>query len=54
MSYASFLLENIPLFGSLKPDDYVDLADLTKSKKYKKGETIFRQKDPGSILYIII
>lgn len=53
MDYASFL-ESVPLFASLKPADYADLVSMTKINKYKKGDTIFHQEDPGSTLYIII
>ncbi|MFC1925916.1 Crp/Fnr family transcriptional regulator [Chloroflexota bacterium] len=53
MDYGSFL-KNVPLFASLKPADYADLARITKVHKYKKGDNIFHQEDPGSTLYIII
>ena len=52
MDYASFL-KNVPLFASLKPTDLDNLARITKVNKYKKGDSIFHQADPGSTLYII-
>jgi len=52
MDYASFL-KNVPIFASLKPADLDDLARITKINKYKKGDSIFHQADPGSTLYII-
>ncbi|MFC1925915.1 Crp/Fnr family transcriptional regulator [Chloroflexota bacterium] len=53
MDYISFF-RNVPLFASLKAADYADLAGITKVHKYKKGDIIFHQEDPGSTLYIII
>jgi CRP/FNR family transcriptional regulator/CRP/FNR family cyclic AMP-dependent transcriptional regulator len=53
MDYASFL-KNVPLFASLKPADFADLANIIKVNKYKKGDTIFHQEDPGATLYIIL
>ena len=53
MDYIPFL-EKVPLFASLELDDYAALAGLTKINKYRKGDTIFHQEDPGSTLYIII
>jgi len=53
MEYASFL-KNVPLFAFLKPADLDDLSNIIKVKKYRKGDTIFHQEDPGATLYIIL
>ena len=50
----SYFLKKVPLFASLRTTDYTDLIGMTKLNKYKKGDIIFHQEDPGSTLYIII
>ena len=47
------LLSNIPLFESLTPDDLRLLAKRLENTEYGEGETVFRQGDAGSSLFII-
>ena len=47
------LLDQVPFFASLKPDQFTDLADKLSTRHYRQGETIFYKDDPGSVLYII-
>lgn len=46
-------LAQAPLFSSLKPAHLADLAAKIRTKKYRSGEVIFHQDDPGSTLHII-
>jgi len=47
------LLDQVPFFASLKPDQFADLASKLSTRHYRQGETIFYKDDPGSVLYII-
>ena len=46
-------LARVPLFTSLKPAHVADLAARLRERKYRSGEVIFHQDDPGSSLHII-
>jgi CRP/FNR family transcriptional regulator, cyclic AMP receptor protein len=46
-------LSEVSIFRGLSPEEFDALAVLLQRRRYKKGETIFRQGDPGATLYII-
>lgn len=48
------VLKRIPLFASLADVDLDNLAILLRRKGLTKGETLFRQGDEGTALYIIL
>jgi len=48
------LLANIPLFETLKTEHLSEIASKIRIRNYKRGETIIRQDEPGSMLYIIM
>jgi CRP/FNR family transcriptional regulator len=47
-------LRRLPLFARLSDPELEALADKTKPKSYRRGDTIFRKDDPGSHLYIVV
>lgn len=47
-------LESIPLFAHLHPDDLGALAAGVRTGRYRRGEVIFRQGDPGDALHIVL
>lgn len=46
-------LRRVPLFAELSPTTLDRVAALTFTRTYRRGETIFRENDPGDALYII-
>lgn len=48
------VLKRIPFFSSLSDNDHQDLANLLRRKSIEKGETLFRQGDEGTAMYIIL
>jgi len=46
-------LRSIPLFASCPPDDLAGIAASLESVHAAGGETIFREGDPGDVMYII-
>ncbi|MGQ0570893.1 MAG: Crp/Fnr family transcriptional regulator [Armatimonadota bacterium] len=46
-------LSEVSIFQGLSPEELKALAALLQRRLYRKGETVFRQSDPGSTLYII-
>lgn len=46
-------LARVPLFNSLKPAHLADLAAKLRVRRYRAGEIIFHQDDPGSTLHVI-
>ena len=48
------LLVSVPLFEKLNSEHLSEIAGKIKIRSYKRGETIIRQDDPGSMLYIIM
>jgi CRP/FNR family transcriptional regulator, cyclic AMP receptor protein len=48
------LLAEIPLFEDLSPADLDIVAQRTRQRRYKEGDTIFHRNDPGVALYVII
>ena len=47
------VLNKVPLFKSLTPDDRAELATLLRIQRVKKGEVLFRKESEGNTLYII-
>ena len=47
------LLDQVPLFASLKQDHLNELAGKMTTREYRQSDVIFHKDDPGSILYII-
>lgn len=47
-------LECMPLFRDLEPDDLKALADMVRTRHYRRGDVIFRQSEPGDGLYVIL
>ena len=45
--------EAIPILASLRPEDREALAPLCEMRGYEKGETIFREGDPGERIHFI-
>lgn len=48
------VLKRVPLFASLSESDLQNLAGLLRPKGIAKGESLFRQGDEGTALYIIM
>ena len=47
-------LEAVPLFRDLEPDDLTMLVGTVRARRFRKGEVIFHQGDPGDALHIIL
>ncbi len=47
-------LRKVPMLASLKPEHLDMLAKLATTRTFKKGETIIKQGDPGSGLFVIL
>jgi CRP/FNR family cyclic AMP-dependent transcriptional regulator len=47
------LLEELPPFSVLHPDDLRDLVRRVRSRSYPRGQVIFREGEPGRTLYVI-
>jgi CRP/FNR family transcriptional regulator, cyclic AMP receptor protein len=47
------LLEEVPPFSVLHPDDLRDLVARVGSRSYPRGQVIFREGEPGRSLYVI-
>jgi CRP/FNR family transcriptional regulator, cyclic AMP receptor protein len=47
------LLEEVPPFSVLHPDDLRDLVRRVRSRSYPRGQVIFREGEPGKTLYVI-
>ncbi len=47
-------LETVPLFRDLEPDDLTMLVGTVRTRRYRRGEVIFHQGDPGDALHIIL
>jgi CRP/FNR family transcriptional regulator, cyclic AMP receptor protein len=46
-------LERIQLFSGLAPADLVRLADGLRTRRFRRGEVLFHQGDPGDSLFIV-
>jgi CRP/FNR family transcriptional regulator, cyclic AMP receptor protein len=47
------LLERVPLFAGLAPDELRELSSRLRTRRYARGETLCLEGDPGTSLYII-
>jgi len=47
-------LESVPLFCDLVAEDLATLAAGLRTRRYRRGEVIFHQGDPGDALHIIL
>jgi CRP/FNR family transcriptional regulator, cyclic AMP receptor protein len=47
------LLDRIPLFAEVPPNQVAELARLMQRRTYRRGEIIFHKGDPGTSLYCI-
>jgi CRP-like cAMP-binding protein len=48
------VLESVPLFRDMAPDDLSAFAGGLRTRRYRRGEVIFHQGDPGDALHIIL
>jgi CRP/FNR family transcriptional regulator, cyclic AMP receptor protein len=46
-------LESVPLFRDLEPDELAMLLSTVRTRRYRRGEVIFHQGDPGDSLHIV-
>jgi CRP-like cAMP-binding protein len=46
-------LERIQLFSGLAPTDLVRLAEGLRTRRFRRGEVLFHQGDPGDSLFIV-
>jgi len=53
MSARPEILEGIPFFQTLDGDERAAVAALMKEARFPSGATIFREKEPGGVLYVI-
>ena len=51
---SSALLGGTELFGGLDQASLERLAEMTVSRSLDKGQTLFREGDPGEALYIVV
>jgi CRP/FNR family cyclic AMP-dependent transcriptional regulator len=47
-------LERVPLFRDLGPEELDALASVVAIRRYRRGEVIFRQDDPGDALHVVL
>ncbi|MHB8733157.1 MAG: Crp/Fnr family transcriptional regulator [bacterium] len=47
------LLVRSPLFGQLAPAELENVAALLRRRRYRTGEPVFREGDPGTALYVV-
>ena len=43
-----------PLFARLPEDELLQLAERSRARAFKRGDTIFRKDDPGTHLYLVL
>jgi CRP/FNR family cyclic AMP-dependent transcriptional regulator len=48
------VLESVPQFRDMPPDDLATLAAGLRTRRHRRGEVIFHQGDPGDALHIIL
>src|SRR5690606_23773969 len=53
MASTTALLGTVPMFKPLDSEQRAALAALLEAASYSKGETIFRQGDPGDCMYVV-
>lgn len=51
--YTIECLRRLPLFCGLDAASLVNLADCLERRHFEKEHVLFRQGDPGDVLYII-
>ncbi len=49
----SEVLESVPLFGQLPPEELAAFASLMRERTYPKGSVIVFEDDPGDALYLV-
>ena len=49
----AFCIELVPIFSSLSSDEKKEIAEITTSRSFEKGETVYRAGDTGGILFVI-
>ena len=47
------MLEGVPFFQTLDGDERAAVAALMKEARFTAGATVFREKEPGGVLYVI-
>lgn len=47
-------LKSVELFSGLSPSDADALAGLAQEEVIQKGQTLFRERDPGGKLYLVL
>src|SRR5262245_25161669 len=47
-------LKSVELFSSLSPADADALVSLAQEEIFQKGQTVFRERDPGGKLYLVV
>jgi CRP/FNR family transcriptional regulator len=47
-------LRRVPLFAKLSDVELAGLAERTRQKAFKRGDTIFRKDDPGQHFYVVL
>lgn len=47
-------LARCPLFEGVLPDDLYDVAKHLRRRRFRRGEVIFHQDDPGDALHIVV
>jgi len=47
-------LKSVELFSALSPADADALAALAQEEVFQKGQTVFRERDPGGKLYLVL
>jgi CRP-like cAMP-binding protein len=50
----SAALSGVPLFAALDPESLDSLARETRVRRFRRGEVIFHQGDPGDALFIVL
>jgi CRP/FNR family transcriptional regulator len=48
------IVRDAPLLARLRPDDFQALVATGRIVKFRKGQTIFRQDDPGDSFFVIV
>jgi CRP/FNR family cyclic AMP-dependent transcriptional regulator len=54
MTHPEIFLKQVPLFRALPPGEALRMATLLKKQTLRKGDTLFREGQEGTALYIII
>lgn len=50
---ATAVLQKVPLFSQLAPEDLEQVADVTRDRTYPKNSVILFEDDPGDALYVV-